>query len=71
MGLLAKTTSFEGTFVVCPTFLCMIGSPKITISCLSYKPREDLITRMRPREDLITRMRDHEKLGPYSKLRTL
>ena len=25
----------------------------------------------RPREDLITRMRDHEKLGSYSKLRTL
>ena len=57
MGLLVKT-SFGALFMVCPTFLCTIESPKITISCLFYKPREDLITRMR----------DHEKLGPYSKL---
>ena len=61
MGLLVKTTSFGALFVVHPVFLCTIESPKIIISCLFYKPREDLITRMR----------DHEKLGPYSKLRTL
>ena len=61
MGLLVNTTSFGALFVVRPAFLCTIESPKITISHLFYKPREDLITRMR----------DHEKLGPYSKLLTL
>ena len=33
------------------------------------RPREDLITRMR--EARAKPMRDHEKLGPYSKFRTL
>ena len=47
MGLLVKTTSFGTLFVVRPTFLCTIESLKITISRLFYKPREDLITRMR------------------------
>ena len=61
MGVLVKTTSFGALYVVRPAFSCTIESPKITISRLFYKPREDLITRMR----------DHEKLGPYSKLRTL
>ena len=61
MGLLVKTTSFGALFVVYPTILCTVESPKITISCLFYKPREDLITRMR----------DHEKLVSYNKLRTL
>ena len=56
-----KTTSFGALFLVRSAFLCSIESPKITISHLFYKPREDLITRMR----------DHEKLGAYSKLRTL
>ena len=69
MGLLVKTTSFGALFVVRPTFLCMIGSPKITISCLFYKPKENLITRIR--EAWAKPMRDHEKLGPYSKLQTL
>ena len=61
MGLLMKTTSFGALFVVQLAFLCTIESPKIMMSCLFYKPREDLITRMR----------DHERLGPYSKLQTL
>ena len=61
MGLLVKTTSFGALFVVRPTFLCTIESPKITFSCLFYKPREDSITRMR----------DHKKVGSYSKLQTL
>ena len=56
-----KTTSFGALFVVRPTFLCTIESPKITISRLFHKPREDLITRMI----------NHEKLGSYSKLWTL
>ena len=59
MGLLVKTTSFGALFVVRPTFLCIIESPKVTISRLFYKPREGPM------------MRDHEKLGPCSKLRTL
>ena len=58
MGLLAKTTSFGALFVVRPTFLCTIESPKITISHLFYKPREDLITRMR--QARAKPMRDHE-----------
>ena len=58
MGLLMNTTSFGALFVVHPAFLCTIESPKITISHLFYKPREDLITRMR----------DHEKLRPYNKI---
>ena len=61
MGLLVKTTSFGALLVVRPAFLCTIESPKIMISRLFYQPREDLITRIR----------DHEKLGAYSKLRTL
>ena len=64
MGLL--TTSFGALFVVCPTFLSTIESPKIMISRLFYKTREDLITRMH--EAQVKPMRDHEKLGPYSKL---
>ena len=47
MGLLAKTTSFGALLLHSSPFLCMIGSPKITISRLFYKPREDLINRMR------------------------
>ena len=69
MELLAKATSFGALFVVRPTFLCTIESPKITISCLFYKPREDLITRMR--KAWVKPMRDHEKLGSYGKLQTL
>ena len=61
MGLLVKTISSGALFVVRPAFLCTLESPKITISHLSYKPREDLITRMR----------DNEKLRPCSKLWTL
>ena len=61
MGLLAKTNCFWNAFAVRLTFLCTIESPKIMISRLFYKPREDLVTRMR----------DHEKLGAYSKLQTL
>ena len=53
MGLLVKTTSFGALFLVCPAFLRAVESPKIMISRLFYKPREDLITWMR----------DHEKLG--------
>ena len=57
MGLPGKTASFMA-LLWCASPLCMLGSPKITIS-------------HRPREDPTTRMRDHEKLGSYSKLRTL
>ena len=61
MGLLSKTVSFGTLLWHAPRFLCTIESPKITISRLFCTPREDLIIRMR----------DHEKLGSYSKLRTL
>ena len=47
MGLLAKTTSFGALLLRSSPFLCMIGSPKVTISHLFYNPREDLITMTR------------------------
>ena len=66
-----KTTSFGALLLHASPFYALKKVQRLRFHNLFYKPREDLITRMRPREDLMTRMRYHEKLGPYSKLRTL
>ena len=66
-----KTTSFGALSLCALPFYAPKKVQRLRFHNLFYKPREDLITRMRPKEDLITRMRDHKKLGPYSKLQTL
>ena len=49
MGLLAKTTSFGALLLRASPFYALKKVQRLPFHNLFYKPREDLITRMRPR----------------------